>query len=179
MDDCIFKVESKFTSEANIAFQRYHSRKIMLLFYLVCPIVFVALGVMTILGEERDLISGITLIVCGVLLPFLLYFIYNSQIKKNKQAFMGNDTLSVIEFSDEGVVERTFRGEEQVGVTSVKYSDLFKVCEDKKYYYVYISKIQAFIIDKNGFTVGEESKFGEFMALKNVVYKPLKRKTAK
>jgi len=163
---CLFKTVTPFTEKENMDFQLYHARKITLFIDIMFPIAFILLGLIFIL--DKDYILGGTFCACGVIMPFVWNAVFRSTLRKNKQAFMGGKTSNGADFYADYFTEKTFRGEEQIGAMNIKYSDVVKVVDYKEYFFVYISKIQAVIITKSGFIVGDADKFLDFIALKNI-----------
>ena len=53
-----------------------------------------------------------------------------------------------------------------VEYSTMKYYKLKKVFETKKYFYLYIDKRHAFILDKNGFKKGDITTFSDFIKKK-------------
>lgn len=170
MDERVFKINSKFSDKEYTAFQQYTAKKVLVPICIVCSLIFLALGIIRLFD---DIYLGVAFIVISVIFPFIYLKAYNREInkKKYKSAMVGDDVNNLMEFTEDGFTEKTYRGEEQVGVTSLKYSDLFKVVDYKDYLFVYISKVQAFIVDKNGFVVGDVDSFKQFLTEKGVKLK--------
>lgn len=163
---CLFKTVTPFTEKENMDFQLYHAKKISLFVDIMFPVAFILLGLIFIL--DKDYIFGGTFCVCGVIMPIVWNVVFRSALKKNKQAFMSGKTSNGADFYSDYFTEKTFRGEEQIGAMNVKYTDVVKVVDYKEYFFVYVSKIQAVIIKKDGFIVGDADKFLDFIALKNI-----------
>lgn len=163
----VFKASSKFDDKAYAALQEYTSKKALIPICILCSIVFVVLGVLEI---KKDLVMAILYFIIAVVFPFIFLFFYKKEInkKKYKPTTLGNNVTNYAEFSEDGFCEKSYRNEEQIGVTSLKYSDLVKFVEYKNYFFIYISKVQAFVVDKNGFVVGDAQSFKAFLIEKGV-----------
>ena len=59
--------------------------------------------------------------------------------------------------------EKYFKIKNKLGTSKLKYYKLYKVYETKEYFYLYIAKDYAFILDKNGFEIGSTKQFSQFM----------------
>ena len=47
--------------------------------------------------------------------------------------------------------------------SKVRYFKLYKIFETTDFFYLYIDKEHAFLIDKNGFTFGSAEEFSKFI----------------
>lgn len=59
--------------------------------------------------------------------------------------------------------EKCFKVKNKLGNNTVKYHKLYKAYENENYFYLYLNKNVAFIIDKSGFTIGNEKSFEKFL----------------
>lgn len=167
MEERVFKIKSKSGDKEYMSLQEYTSKKILVPLCIICSLVFVVLGAIYLFS---DLFTGIMFLVVAAVFPFIYVKFYKKEInkKKYKPATVSEDVVNYTEFSEDGFCEKTFRREEQIGVTSLKYTDLVKLVDYKGYFFVYISKMQAFIIDKSGFVVGTAEDLKSFLAEKGV-----------
>ena len=80
------------------------------------------------------------------------------------------NTAVHFEFNDENYTVSAKSDKIDENSTSA-YSTISKVTETKDFIYIFISKVQAFIVDKNGFTEGTPDGLIDFLVSKGVKYK--------
>ena len=97
--------------------------------------------------DEQAFLLGLVglVIVFIIVYPIILSFTLNSQIKKmyksNKRINMLEETLT---FYDEFLESKSDHN-----YCKVQYTDIYRVCETKSNFYIFISDNQAFIIIKS------------------------------
>lgn len=170
MEQTLFSARSQMSDKEYTVFQEYSARKTIVPIAIICSLIFVVLGVVYVFD---DLITGIVFMATGVLFPFIYLAFYRREVnkKKYKSNLIGNDVINFIEFKEDCFSEKTFRNGEQVGFTLLKYSDLVKIVNYKNYLFIFISKVQAFIVDKNEFRQGTAQEFLTFATQKGITIK--------
>lgn len=180
-ENATFKIISKLGEKENAALQQYASFKLLIIIGCIFAVIIGTLAICSFVGG--DIMSGIVYLLIGialiVLFPIMMKKEQNKPKYKNK--FVQEGILNLMEFNLDWITETTLRGDEKVGFTKLLYKDIYKVVDYKDaYYFIFISKIQAFIVDKSGFIVGDPEKFDEFFRIKNIPIKKFgkKQKTA-
>ena len=170
MSETIFKVTTPMGEKEYMAFQKHYFKKTLIPICAICSLVMIALG---IYYSFDDLVVGIAVIVSGVIFPFVYVWAVNREVKKKKYKsnLVGDGVINVLRCSEDGFDETTLRAGNQIGFTALKYEDLQKVEQTKDYMFLYISKVQAFIVDKNAFEIGEKEGFLNFLKSKGVKVK--------
>lgn len=59
--------------------------------------------------------------------------------------------------------EKYIKIKNKLGVSKIRYYKLYKVYENENYFYIYLNKTNAFILDKSGFLIGNVESFKKFM----------------
>ena len=134
--------------------------------------------VLIILGEEFGMESfGGTIIAWGlvfaVLYPIILLVLTNVS-QKQLNPLVSDDTCNNYEFTDECMIETTTNAGEIVSVTKIKYSQIIKCVDYKEYLFLYISKVQAYIVDKGGMTSGTLDDLVCFLQGKDIKFEKSK-----
>lgn len=110
---------------------------------------------------------GATLIASGIMIPM---FYFSSRVKMKKH-------FATYEFAQEEIEttvdKRGFTQKSSLGKTTVPFNKLYKVCESKYGFYVYVSSRQAIILSKRSFD-SEEIANIKTLFRENVEKKKLK-----
>jgi len=105
---------------------------------------------------REDDVTGMGLAFGGlaVIIIFVLFWdkLMIKQFKNNN--LLKGETYNYYEFNDNGFTADTIREEECIGKSNLKYTDIIKAVENKKFLVLFISNAQAFVISKNGMTEG-------------------------
>lgn len=156
-------IKSLYTIESYKAFQKLLYKKIKILSYIT-SFILVILGVILIYFG----FFGYSYVVLGVALPIFIHvftrYIENESIKKN--SLLMQSVSQTFHFREDRVklhqtsIVSTFEDE-------YFYNELVSVYKNKKYYFLFVTRTQAFIVDKEGFISGNEKELDEL--LKNVL----------
>lgn len=151
----VFK--SKLDSSKTMALTNRAFKKLLWLFALL-SLMIIASGIIGIVSQEdsSDFVSGIGLIVFGILLTPLGYLLSRFGRKLNDKAtiYISSDTEEIYTFDEQYITITQTKGDEFFATAKTKYSYIYKAYEDKNYYYLYTSKIQSHVIDKSSITQG-------------------------
>ncbi|MBD5132187.1 MAG: hypothetical protein HDT28_06330 [Clostridiales bacterium] len=129
--------------------------------FALISLIFIGLGIMGFLVREDDgdLYYAIFCLVFGVLfapLSYLLTLWLQKRIDKSA-SYISDKTEEIYTFDDDGITMVQKKDDEFYSTTKAKYSYLYKVVENKAYYFLYISRMQCHIIDKASITQGSIS----------------------
>ena len=125
--------------------------------YALLTILLIGIGISAL---KEDKIFGIIYIGLGLLITPLSYFlVFIIQKRFNKSAnYLSDETEEIFTFDEEYMNSLNMPGEVKgdsfSSTLKAKYSIIYKVIEDKNYYFVYISKMQCFVVNKSSITIG-------------------------
>ena len=124
---------------------------------IIALLAFIALYINIIRGNTNIVILVIAFL---IIYPILFTFFIDLQIKKmyrsNKKINMLEE---VITFYDDNFTSKSIHN-----YCTVNYEDIYKVCETKNNFYIFISSNQAFILAKD--SLKDVDKFRDFIKLK-------------
>lgn len=105
----------------------------------------------------------------GVLLTFVLICFISYRLFKPKMIV--NNELKSDKVSDKSTnkytfYEKYFEIKNKNGIFNYKYFMLHKIFETPEYFYLYVSKENAFLVAKNTFSLGTSKDFSSFMKRK-------------
>lgn len=139
----LFEIETTVDYESYVTFCKHvgkviHKENIKV---FLITLFFVLLGIFgRYLSDEFSMVF----LLAALLFPFVYFYKRNRSIKKNWQSSkLLHNRVNTFRFYDE-----YFEVENANTKSKFKYDDLFKICEDKNYFYLFYSKLQANIIDK-------------------------------
>ena len=153
----MIEFRSKLDSSKSTALNNRTFKKRLWL-YALLSLVMIVLGVIGIISKEdnSDVVSGVVLIVFGVLITPLGYLLTRIFQKRNDKAtiFISSDTEEIYTFDEQYISVTQTKGDVFFATTKARYSYIHKAYEDKNYFYLYISKMQSHVIDKASITQG-------------------------
>ncbi|MBR3891160.1 MAG: YcxB family protein [Bacilli bacterium] len=154
--------KSLYTIEGYKSFLKLLYKKVKLLSYITSFILF-CIGILLMFFGFR----GYVYIVFSLALICFVYFFINilesESIKKN--ALLISATQQIFTFhEDEFSLVQTSR----IGQFEDKYSysELFSAYKTKEYYFLFVNRTQAFIVDLNGFLEGKEEELDDLLKSK-------------
>lgn len=163
-------VEFKTTLDINAqkALNKFTMKKTIIVF-LIISLILVLLGIVsTVLlsrTEEKDISSGITLIIIGALFPFILLLINHiAQKNVSKRApFLASETKEIFRFYDDHIEHLQKKGETYYSQTRADYSYIYKAYSTPTHYFLYISVNQCHVITKQHITQGTCEELDEIL----------------
>lgn len=126
--------------------------------YLLIGIFFLILNVSGLLMGEEVRWTGIFLPLLLILLGFYPRLVLRWSFRRYLQTEKRLPIRSEYDFSEPG-----FRCVTPTSREEVEYSLLYRVVETEGYFYLYINKMNACIVDKNGFSRGTPEQFSVFI----------------
>ncbi len=99
------------------------------------------------------------LLICFI--AFLLYRFIEPYHKTKKE--LGSDKVQNTLVNYYFFYEKYFRIKNNIGSSKLRYYKLYKVYENDDSFYLYLNKNNAFILEKNGFIIGDEKSFKSFI----------------
>ncbi len=139
-------------------FQRYSLQKIFILSY-ICALALVGIGVWFAFDSRS---SYIVYILSGILLPFVLHISYKLLELENinKNVLLRDTTAQIFTFDQEGF---TLEQIAKQGTFKEKYvyDDILSIVKYKRYYFIYINRVQAFVVVNDNYLLGNEEELDE------------------
>lgn len=159
----LFENRTTYTQETYVEFLKFHN-KTYNLSYMLYTVFWVFLLLLSIYlsfaGNMR--IQGVLLTI--VLIGFVFYRIYRPKMivdKEMKSEKITDNNTNTFNFYDKNLIV-----ENNNGSFTYKYMLLRKVFETKDFFYLYVTKEDAFLVAKDSFTVGTQEEFSSFIKKK-------------
>lgn len=159
----LFKNTTKYSKECYENFLIFHNKKfgVSSNFYTLLIVILMAFCIVLQLkaGNTQLVFIFILTLIC-----FLLWRIFHP-IKEVKDEFeskkIQKESTFIFRF-----YEKYFTISDGTQTDKYYYWKLYKVFNTKDYYYFYLDRKYAFLINKNGFTLGNEKDFSNFIKTK-------------
>lgn len=152
-----FKIKSKIELDDYIKFNFYFQRKTLIstiLFSLIVFLFVIYMGGGILPGRE---------FFCIIIFVIYVFLLINNMKKKFKKVFISDKLLQEeceYIFDKTCFIEKTLRGE-----VTIKYSDVFKIVENKQAIYIFIGEVRCYIIPKRYITQEKQKKIIEMIDL--------------
>lgn len=107
-----------------------------------------SLGLITFVVMESiksDIIYGLLLLSA---LPFTVGLISLVFINKSIRNFKFNNVLNNYQFNTDHFIVRSFKDNEEIGMSKIEYSQVFKTMETKTFLFVFTNQVSAYPIIK-------------------------------
>ena len=161
-------IEFKTQLDANSqkVLNKFTMKKLMI-FLGAFSLFLIVIGVVGVVMTDAKT-SGITLIVCGVIItPLILILNAIGQKNISKTApFLQGQTKEIYRFNEENFEHLQKRGESFQSHTKADYTYFYKVISTPTHYLMYISNRQCHIIDKSHITQGTCEELDQLLARK-------------
>ena len=163
-------IEFKTTLDINSqkALNKFIMKKLLLVF-IVFSLFLIVFGIVSIVllsdGEDADISSGITLIVIGALMPFILLLINKIGQKSlsKRTPFLAGETKEIFRFYDDHIEHLQKKGVAYYSQMRADYSYLYKAYSTPTHYFLYISTNQCHVIPKEHITQGTCKELDEIL----------------
>lgn len=160
-EEIVFRAESPLGEREAYALADYTSRAFVpatcAMLFLVCAVLSVSFfGLL-------DVVYGVALLVVGAVAAAILLFALPRMMRKNTaKSLIYNGARNEFTVMQERLEVVTKQGEEVVSAMRVPFESLAKAVEYKGVILVYLNGAQAYIIGKEGFSVGTADGFLDF-----------------
>lgn len=126
--------------------------------FLIPILFFAGLGVSDIFSAKNiDEINGAIgfIFFVVVLIPFLAYLSIHLMIKRQLKTskFISDETMEYFKFHEHGVENKTQKSD-MMATMQMKWNLVYKAYETKKYFFIFISNRQSYIIPKASVVTG-------------------------
>ena len=156
----LFENKTTYNQDTYIDFLKFHN-KTYNFSYVLYTIAWSALLILCIYLSfgSYNRIQGVILTVA--LIIFIFYRIIHPRMVVNKE--LESDKISTNNTNTFSFYEKTFEVENKNGSFIYRYFMLHKVFETADFFYLYVSRENAFLISKNTFSVGTAEEFSKFL----------------
>ena len=159
----LFKNTTKYSKECYENFLIFHNKKfgVSSNFYTLLIVILMAFCIVLQLKAGNTQLAFIFIL---TLICFLLWRIFHP-IKEVKDEFeskkIQKESTFIFRF-----YEKYFTISDSYNFEKIKYWKLYKIYETNDFFYLYINKNHAFLLEKNTFTKGDISTFYRFVKRK-------------
>ena len=159
----LFKNVTKYSKEIYDEFLAFHQSKYNLQYFLYTLFVFLCFLFCIVL---QVIYRNFTLVILFFvfLICFMLYRYFNPQKKISKE--YESEKIKEEKMHTFIFYEKFFTISDGNSSSKVKYYKLYRVFETKKFFYLYLNKSNAFLIDKSKFIRNKEEQFSNFISKK-------------
>ena len=167
------KISAKtvYSADTLLGFNYYFARTKLWFYILLAISTLLVTGSFT-MSLALDF-CDLTMIICFVaiiVLDALIIYTHFIHPRFTVKKTPSLDAIVCFEFSDENFTVSAKN--DRIDETSTSaYSTIIKAAESNSFIYLYISKVQAFIVDKSGFTEGTPDSLIDFLVSKGIKYK--------
>ena len=134
-------------------------------FVFALTAIFVVLGIVCFFVKFIDTFYSVFLIIIGLLLPVIYYLtvrILTNRVLKSSP-ILKNETTQVWRFLDDKIIFNESGKYVEARDTQFSYEAIHKIEENENAFYIYVSKMQAYILDAKGFTMGSRHELHGFL----------------
>ncbi len=156
----LFENRTTYTKESYIEFLTFHNKRYNV-FYYAYTLLWVFLFILCIIISFNSGLRIQGILITILLVSFISYRILRPKMVVDKELAsdkLGSDNKVKFVFYD-----KNFEVTNQKGTFSHKYFNLRKVFETNDYFYLYISKENAFLLSKKTFSLGTSEEFSSFI----------------
>lgn len=156
----LFENKTLYSEETYVTFLKFHGKKNNLPYMAYTIFWTLLLSLCTYLAfASRNRIQGV--IVTFILVGFVIYRIYRPKLiverEINSEKISDNNTNRFVFY------DKYFEIMNNNGSYDYRYRMLRKVYETSDFFYLYITKENAFLISKKGFSLGTAEDFSKFI----------------
>lgn len=159
----LFKNRTILSKENYLKLLEFHQKKNNWKYWLYTAILFL-LFIVAIAFQISNRNYLLIFLLSTFLVVFLSYRFFYPYYKTGKE--LKSDKVQHNLENYYFFYEKYFKVKNKFGNDKIKYYKLYKVYENENFFYLYMDKTNAFIIDKSGFSVGTIQDFKKFMKSK-------------
>ena len=156
----LFKNRTRYTKEVYDIFLQFHNKKYgsSYIFYTA----FVALLIFFCFGMNLKYHNYSIAILLFVAMIIFLYWRFTHPKEEVKKELKTDAIVQEKEFQFR-FFEKAIEILDKANVSRVKYFKIKHIYETDDYFYLYIDKNHAFLLEKNGFVIGNSNDFKAFI----------------
>lgn len=159
----LFKNKTKYTKEIYKKFLEFHTKRYNLQ-ATVFNVIVIALILFLIVLQIAYRYYSIAILSTIIFTGFCLYRYFHPILVVKKE--LKGETISQEKSFTFKFYEKYFKVSDNINVNKVKYLNLRRGFETKDFFYLYLDKTHAFIINKKNFSIGKSIDFSEFIKKK-------------
>ena len=170
------EVRTELTEARMLAFNKSQAVKLIWVPFLLTALM-ATLGIVYTV-KMGELAYGISMIVFGLLMPVLFFFLTDRLMKKSikNSPVLSGHPVQIFRFADEKVTLSESSNVVATSDTEFAYTAFIRAEEKKTAYYLFIGKAQAYILDADGFTSGTRAELNDLLSQKLANrFKPLQK----
>lgn len=159
----LFKNKTKYTKQTYKEFLEFHNNKYHIS-YLLFNICIIFLILFCIVLQIQYNYYNIAILFCIALTIFALWRFFHpiSVVKKEIESDkIQNEKEFTFKFYD-----KYFKVQDELQVDTIKYYKLYKIHETDTFFYLYIDRTHAFLLNKDTFINGNSTSFSNFIKKK-------------
>ena len=165
--EILFKNKTKYTKQIYQKYLEFHQNKFGLKYKFITILVFLLLSFCFIINLKYSNYNTAFVFIIA-LISFFIYIFFAPTKKIQKE-------LKTEKFEKEKEFTFTFYNNffvisDKKNSEKIKYWKLYKIYETKEFFYLYINKSHALLLDKSSFSKGNISEFFKFIR-KKIWYK--------
>ena len=152
-------ITSKYDLKIYKEFLKYTYKKVFILTYVSAIVLFLV----GIFFAFSNVMGSFMYVFIAIMLPVLVHTYYKSIIfKAMNSPLLRNDTYQTFIFDNEGMVFKQVSNSDTY-TDKYLYKEIYRVIKYKKYYFIYINRVQAFIFNNDDYINGSEHDFDELL----------------
>jgi len=162
--ELLFENTTKYTKMVYRKFVEFHYKKykIPYILYTIAVIIFILIGL--ILQISHHNFSLAILLCCG--LTFFILWRLLHPVHVISKEYKSNKIQKEKEYTFK-FYSNYFTVQDKKELFEIKYYKLYKIFETSDFFYLYLTKKQAFLVDKSKFKNNNSNAFSNFIKKKN------------
>lgn len=161
------EIKTKLDENATKEITNFQMKKIWWL-YLLFSLIFILLGVLTIIEDPGMIATAVVFIVIGVLFTPLCILLTKGISKSNNKSspLLKDEIVETYKFDDDKFSIEQTKGDTFKSFTESEYSYIYMVKETDKYWLLYISTSQVHLLPKDKITEGSVEELNDIFKQK-------------
>ena len=170
----LFENKTIYNKNTYLEFLKFHNKKFNLgynVYTIIWSILFIFCIIISFNTNLR--IQGVLITI--ILVSFLIYRILRPNLIAKKE--MSSEKITTNSVNKFKFYDKEIKIINNNGSFTYKYFSFRRIYETEKYFYIYVTKENAFVLSKKAFSLGTSEDFAKFMKKKcGWKFKPLKNK---
>ena len=156
----LFKNKTQYTKKAYQEYLNFHQNKYGLRYQFITIVFILLLSFCLILNiKYKNYLTSFLIFICLIIFIYHQFFHPQKVVKKE----IKTDKFENEEFFTFTFYEKYFIITNKHIKQKLKYRHLVKVFETNDFFYLYVNKDHAFLLNKSSFSVGDTTKFLKFL----------------
>ena len=159
----LFKNSTKYNESVYMEFLEFHQKKFGLK-YTLYTVSVIALLLFCVILEIKEDDFTLAIILCSIITVFFLWR-YLHPISEVSKDF-NSDKIQYEEIIHFYFYKNEFEVQNKSDTYAINYYNLYKIFENSDFFYLYVDKTHAMLLNKDGFSVGSAYDFSNFIRKK-------------